>query len=122
MIGKQTQMQAENRATMMKAPDTSLPTHELIASDRVEGTKVYRSDGTKIDDAGLRKFGKLPRLQGLSLSGTRVSDASVTEILTGAHLNFLNLFQTNITDAALAPAASTRRDRASSDPACRIAA
>jgi len=48
MIGKQTQMQGENQATMMKAPDTSFPAHELIASDRVEGTKVYRSDGTKI--------------------------------------------------------------------------
>ena len=47
MNAKQTQMQAESQAAM-KMPDTSSSPHELIASDRVEGTNVYRSDGTKI--------------------------------------------------------------------------
>jgi len=47
MNTKQAQMQAESLAGV-KAPDTSSSPHELIASDRVEGTNVYRSDGTKI--------------------------------------------------------------------------
>ena len=47
MTTTQRQMQAEDRAEI-KAPDTASSPHELIASDRVEGTNVYRSDGKKI--------------------------------------------------------------------------
>ncbi len=47
MTTTQGQMQAENQAPM-KASAGSASQHELIASDRVEGTNVYRSDGTKI--------------------------------------------------------------------------
>ena len=43
----QRQMQAEDQ-TRMGAVDMTTTPHELIASDRVEGTNVYRSDGTKI--------------------------------------------------------------------------
>ena len=43
----QRQMQAEG-PTEMKAAGTATAPHELIGSDRVEGTNVYRSDGTKI--------------------------------------------------------------------------
>ena len=46
MTTTQAQMQAENRTQM--AADVSASPHGLIASDRVEGTNVYRSDGTKI--------------------------------------------------------------------------
>ena len=47
MTTTQRQMQAEGQAEMKAAGMSTLP-HELIASDRVEGTNVYRSDGTKI--------------------------------------------------------------------------
>ena len=47
MTTTQRQMQAESQ-TQTGAADMSISPHELIASDRVEGTNVYRSDGTKI--------------------------------------------------------------------------
>ena len=46
MTPPQGQMQAEGRHRATADPTAS--PHELIASDRAEGTNVYRSDGTKI--------------------------------------------------------------------------
>jgi hypothetical protein len=43
-----TQRQMQGEGAGMKAADASSSPHELIASDRVEGTNVYRSDGKKI--------------------------------------------------------------------------
>jgi hypothetical protein len=47
MTTAQRQMQAEG-VPAADMPATAAARHELIASDRVEGTRVYRSDGTKI--------------------------------------------------------------------------
>ncbi len=68
---------------------------------RLQGLKVLKLNGTRIDDAGLEVIAKAEKLESLSLDGTRISEAGLDHLAGLKQLKTLSMRDTRIPAAQI---------------------